>query len=281
VRCQISTILLLACIPAFAEPVRVAAVKPFDELAKAWGAKSGFGVQVQTFGQNDAIRQVAGGKFDVALFSDPVTPGQRQMLGVKPGNVPQIEQVGWEAVTAIVHPANSLPHIKPDQLQAIFGERESSETERNIESWASVQGADSFGATPIFPIAPLPDTPAGQAVQVNVLGRSPLRKDCEGYSSDAAIERAVASATEAIGLVYRLRAITLARALPVLASGKTEPATPTSESLSSGDYPLGRGIWLVASKRFYSPHPAASFRSFALSPEGQQEVARLGLHPLR
>ena len=218
--------LLLAVLPAFAEPVRVAAVKPFDELARAWGQVSGLEVQVQAFSQNDAIRQVAGGKFDVALFSDPVTPGQRHMLGLRPGNVPQVQPVGWEAITVIVHPANTLKHIKAERLQAIFGDRESSEAERTIQNWESVEGADSYGMTTIFPIAPLPDTPAGQAVQANVLGRSSLRKDCEGYSSDAAIERAVASSTETIGLVYRLRAVDLARRLPVLACEKNRAGYP-------------------------------------------------------
>ena len=82
-------------------------------------------------------------------------------------------------------------------------------------------------------------------------------------------------------MVYRLRHIGKARPLPVLAEGLTDPATPSPGTLYSGEYPFGRKIWLAAPKIYYDPEPAAKLTAFALSPEGQFEVARMGFFPLR
>jgi len=100
-------------------------------------------------------------------------------------------------------------------------------------------------------------------------------------ATDAVRERIVAASPEAIGVVYRLRHIGKSRMLPVMAEGLTDPVTPSAGTLNSGAYPFGRKIWLAAPKIYYDPEPAAKLTAFALSPEGQFEVARMGFCPLR
>jgi len=263
------------------EPVRVAAAKPLDLLAKGWGIASGIEFEARAFKPNDVVRQVAGGRFDFALLSDPISPGQQTLLAVKPGSVPQIEAVGWEAVTAIVNASCELGSVQADRLRAVFAESGCPGVGDPVRNWSALFGLEGLDLGEIRAIAPSRENTSFKAVEDNLLRGCGLRPDAEGLPTDAAVERAVASGTDTIGLVARLRDIPNARVLPVVAAGKVDAATPHSVAFSSGAYPFARKIWLVSAKRFYDPDPRARFRSFALSEKGRDEVVRFGFFPLR
>lgn len=263
-------------VPVEAEPVRVATVEPFEELVRAWGEASGLEISVRVFPTNECIRRTGRGEFDLAVLTENLTAGQRQLLGARPGRVPQTYAVGWEAATLIAHPENPIPFLDEQQVRNLFSSKACGDEPRPIRAWNEIPGQEHRSSSPVGRIIPRLDTPEGVHLQEILLSECEFDEDAYQVSEDAVRERIVAASPEAIGVVNRLRYIGKARKLPILGAGGTQPATPESSTLNSGTYPFGRKIWLVTPRIYYDPEPAAKFIAFALSPEGQFEVARMG-----
>ena len=264
-----------------AQPVRMAAVEPYLALARAWGEAAGIEIQVQSYPPNECIRRTGRGEFELAILPETLTEGQRQSLGARPGRVPQSYAVGWEAATLIVHPDNPLPFIEEPQVRGLFAPEDCKGAFPLIRSWNEILGLEAASSNRIGRIVPRLQTPEGEQVQKLLLGDCAMDEEAYQVSGDAMRERIVAASPEAVGVVYRLRYTGKARPLPVLADEETSAATPETATLNSGAYPFGRRIWLATPRLYYNPEPAAKLIAFALSPEGQFEVARMGFFPVR
>jgi ABC-type phosphate transport system substrate-binding protein len=276
--------------PAFSqeEPekplLKMAVVAPYEDLAEAWAETAGLRLEVREFELEEALRQVAGGKFDLALVPGELSAGQKRLLSLITGTPPIVKTVAWEALTPIVHPDNPIVSLAPGQIQALLADPEcaSITAEFRLETWADVGVESPLGQEAVEWVLPGANSPSGKFLSGMVLPAGcKVRAGCTSLSADAAIERAVAENPRALGFVHRLRYIGRAKLLPLNIEGSPEAITPNVQSLNAGTYPWGRRITLAASERHYFPDPAALMMDHARSEEGQRDVARTGYFPIR
>jgi ABC-type phosphate transport system substrate-binding protein len=270
--------LLLA---ASAEPVRVAAVKSYDELARIWGRAANIETEVQIFDPSMAVRQVAGEKFDFALINSALNQGQKVQIAALPGRIAIETTVGWEAVTLLVHPENPISFLRQSQIAPVLAAPGCKGVTETTTIWKPLVSQKGWGTGALEVLLPPETSSEGEALKSMALGDCAFRQDIQILSSQAAIERAVGSRKNAIGFVSRLRHIPSAKIVPILAAGHVKAATSSAAALSSGDYPLGRRIRLISNQRFPSESTKGRYLSFAISEEGQREAQRFGFVPLR
>lgn len=280
----VSSGLLLAAslftFPSVAAPVRVAAVAPFQELAQAWGQAASIQVKVQPFELSQAIRQVAGRKFDFALVPGPLLPGHRAFLEASPAKRVVSVEVGWETLAPIVHPGNPIKSLSEQMARDLIASESCVNGAELPRDWGALLDEPSMKGRRVEALLPPDESPAGKALKTLVLPDCAIRAGAQRVSSDAAIERAVAKNPLALGWVHRLRYIGQARALPIVAGGKIEAATANPEALARGWYPFGRKVLLVTNEEPAPDGDAARYLRFVRSEAGQREVRRLGFTPV-
>ncbi len=262
--------------PSAAEPVRVASVAPYEGLAHAWGLSASVPTEVQTFEIVQAIRQLAGEKYDYALVPAPLLPGHRAVLEATPRRRVRIVEVGWETVIPIVHPGNPIESLSEDLARRLVASEDRGNNPNLPRDWGALLNEPSMKGRAVEVVLPSEETPAGKALMTLVVRDCPIRAGGQRFTSDTALERAVAKNPLALGWVHRLRYIGQARVLPIVAEGKIEAATADPTTLASGNYPFARKILIVANGEPDATGQAGSYLRFVRSDAGQREVQRLG-----
>jgi hypothetical protein len=168
--------------------------------------------------------------------------------------------IGYDAIVAVVHPANPLRKITQDQLRGVFAGR--------IENWSEL------GGSPRAIVAKLPDDASDEAqlLATTLLSGVKIAPGVERLPSSSEVVRAVSSGRGSIGLV----ALSQADPAKVLPLGDSVPNPLT---IANHSYPLS--VFIVAI-RVTSPGDAPDAKAaglvrYARSPEVQSIVVDKGL----
>jgi phosphate transport system substrate-binding protein len=269
---------LLISVAGAAQPVRVAAVKPYEEISREWGKAAGVEVEVRNFDEEMAIRQVAGGKVDLALVPERLSPAQRHLIANMPGKLPHEQSVAWEALTLLVHPKNEIPFIVEREARRTLAAEGCKDLGVPVSAWTEINPSSDL-TVGVEVLTPPEGSPGWRLIRDLVLDGCGKREGILNLTNDAALERTVSVHEGALGWVYRLRFVGKARALPVQAEGKSRAVLPTTETLTSGEYPFGRKIWMVWDESYPPDSPAGKLIVHAVSEAGQLTTRRLGFLP--
>ncbi len=172
--------------------------------------------------------------------------------------------VGLEGMAVIVHPSRSLAALSLVQLRALCA--------GTVTDWTAL----GSGRGPIHVYVPgVGDPVFGLFATLQPADRL-LPAAAQRIEGSAALAARVADDPNAIGIVP-LADIGAARAVPIGGPG-AEAVAPERFNVATEDYPLVSRVLL------YEPHegagPGRDFAAFALSPRGQDAVARAGFVPL-
>ena len=253
----LATLVLAACSSAVTTPsepvtLRIAgssSLKPvLEELAAAYqlGHPQTL-VSVLGSGTAIGIQELRGKESDLAAVS--WKPGTEKL----PDDLQSIP-VARDGLAIIVNPQNTITNVTSLQLRALFrGE---------TLDWGTVGGS---GGGPVV-ISREDGSGSRAAFEALAMGGERVTLNALVMPSSQAVVDYVAAHRNAVGYVSTGVLTDTVRAVPL------EEVAPNGATLRSGEYRLGRVLYL------YAPQPASSevraFIDFVLSPAGQAIVAR-------
>ncbi len=222
-------------------------------------------VDVRAEGSATAFTGLAAGRCDVGLASRPISDDEAARLGAAGFGDPRrpaIEHViALDGIAVIVHPDNPIAALDRAALRGVFTGA--------ITDWAALGGAPG----PIVVLARDDRSGTFDTFKHLVLGATPLAAAAGRFADSAALADAVAREPRAIGFVG-LAYVRGARAVAVGEAGAA-PLLPTSVTVGTEAYLLARRLFAYSAPRPATPL-AAELVAFALSPAGQEVVARAG-----
>ncbi|MBL8627030.1 MAG: substrate-binding domain-containing protein [Myxococcales bacterium] len=222
-------------------------------------------VDVRAEGSATAFTGLAAGRCDVGLASRPINDDEAARLeaaGFGDPRRPAIEHViALDGIAVIVHPDNPIATLDRAALRGVFTGA--------ITDWAALGGAPG----PIVVLARDDRSGTFDTFKHLVLGATPLAAAAGRFADSAALADAVARDPRAIGFVG-LAYVRGARAVAIGDAGAA-PLLPTSVTVGTEAYLLARRLFAYSAPRPATPL-AAELVAFALSPAGQEVVARAG-----
>jgi phosphate transport system substrate-binding protein len=222
-------------------------------------------VDVRAEGSATAFTGLAAGRCDIGLASRPISDDEAARLaaaGFGDARRPAIEHVvALDGIAVIVHPDNPIATLDRAALHDVFAGA--------ITDWAALGGAPG----PIAVLARDDRSGTFDTFKHLVLGATPLAPAAGRFADSAALADAVAGDPRAIGFVG-LAYVRGARAVAIGDAGAA-PLLPTSVTVGTEAYLLARRLFAYSAPRPATPL-AAELLAFALSPAGQEVVARAG-----
>jgi phosphate transport system substrate-binding protein len=226
------------------------------ELVAAFGEQqSAINLEVNAPGTQYGLDALYAGEADIALASW-LPPDPSMASGVVLPNHYRATAIARDGIAIIVHPSNPVSGIGLLQLQDIFGGR--------VYDWQGVASLSTAGEIQVISREEGAGTRA--AFEALVMQDQRVTPRAIVKSSPQAAVDYVASHPEAIGYVSMGSVSSDVKVLTI------EGELPTPESAAQGSYVLSRELWLVTADP--PVEEVGLFRSFVLSPAGQQIVAR-------
>ncbi|NJP05236.1 MAG: phosphate ABC transporter substrate-binding protein [Chloroflexaceae bacterium] len=174
----------------------------------------------------------------------------------------ELHQIAIDVLAVIVHPDNPVDDLSLEQLRAIYlGE---------VTNWQAVGGEDM----PILPVVrEVTSGTRGAFDEIVLDDQQPDESVVDVQITAGEVERKVATTPNAIGYIGfghinpdEIKVLTI------------DEIVPSPETALDQSYTLQRPLLLITGS--LSRHLAQNFVDFALSPEGQQIVAREGWVPV-
>lgn len=247
------------------------------------------------------FRELLAGRVDLVDFVREPFPAEMAAFRRKFGYAPLVINVangsfdapgGTHAIAIYVNSSNPLQHLTLDQLDEIFAAAPVRGHGAPISSWGGVGLKGGWASRPIHVYGMTPSRSSGNPpgivnfMEMRVLGGGTFRVDLRverdrlGESALQAIVRAIANDPDGIGY----SGFAYARAGVKAVALADHPGSPYVQGgprqVADRSYPLSRQIYFALNSppgRPLSPLLQA-FIELALSPEGQQVVARTPDH---
>lgn len=223
-----------------------------DVLAAAYEKETGTKITLKALDVRQGILAVASGDADLGGSGRHKLPDDDRSVRLIP--------VAWDALVAVVNPANPVKSISLANLRAVLN--------GTITNWRELGGADAK----IEVVVRKDPTSA-----VGLLGRELLF-----YSASHSFPDGATEVDSSDSLEERVAAQRYAIGLAATSAGKPngvsmlniEGASPTYRNVASGDYPLARPLYLILSKG--ASEQVRAFAKFATKPIGQKSLKQAG-----
>lgn len=265
---------LLTLTSASAQAQRAVTVKGSDtmvimnaRLAEAFMAKNpGTQVQVSGGGSGVGLAALINGTTEVAAASRPIKPSETDKLKVRFATLGFSVPVARDGLAVYLHAANRVDTLTLRQLSDVYTGK--------ITNWKHLGGNDA----PIVLYSRENSSGTYQYFKDTVLGGADYSPRAQTLQGTAAIVNAVAKDPNGIGYggAAYAKGVKYAK---VKKDEKSAAFTPSLETVKSGQYPISRYLYLYL--RAKPKGDVQKFVDFALSPEGQQIVTKVGYFPVK
>ena len=263
----------------------VSGSRTMSQLAAVWSdglqhVHPDFRTTIDVQGSETALGRLAGDKPAIGLVSRDLTDKEQQDFATAhSGRQLLAIDAAYDAVAVIVHPENPLDSVSIEQLQVLFGARESPEP----LTWGAIGLEGDWKDRPVARL--LPDERSGTRGQFaqQVLRDSGQLADAPTHAWHTKIVEEVASQPGAIGVVSFSNSRTdQVRTLAISSSRAREAVALSPDSVASGDYPLIRPLTVVVAVGDQGVEDLLTieFLKYVLSREGQADVVKDGFQPL-
>ena len=220
-------------------------------------------IEIHAHGSATAFEDLSKSNCDVGMASRKIKQEEATNLAAL-GNMtsPASEHVvGLDGIAVIVSKANSVQSLTKDQIARIFA--------GETANWQQLRGPDA--AINVY----ARDDKSGtyDTFKALVLGGKKLAANAKRFEDSRELSEAVAKDSNGIGFIG-LPYVRDAKAVAVSENG-TRPFLPNHFTVSTEDYALSRRLFLYTA---VSPANdlARKFVDFALSPQGQEIVEKIG-----
>ena len=221
-------------------------------------------LQVTGGGSGTGFSALINGTTMVAMASRPIKDAEKKRLSARPGSAVTETSVAKDGVTFYVNESNPLDSLTQEQLRDIYL--------GDLTNWKQLGGPDqtivvysreNSSGTYVF-------------VKDNLLDGEDFTSSAQTLPGTAAVVNAVAK--EKFGIGYGGAAY--AKGVTELKIKKgSEEILPDAKSIASGKYPLSRDLYFYLRNK--PSGEVKAFVDFALSPEGQAVVNKVGYFPVK
>lgn len=217
----------------------------------------------------------------VGTMSREMSKAELSAFESKFGYRPTRVVVAVGALAIFVHSSNPLAAISLEQLDAIYSMTRKGGIKEPFTSWGQLGLGGDWAGRRITPYGRDEHSGTRSFFRDKVLLKGELRPNVIAMSDAQSVTEAVSLDPTAIGYGAFNDANSLMKTLPVVMAGGAK-ALPTYDSIMKGDYSLVRFYYVYFNKPTGKPLPplALAFLQYALSKEGQNNVASVGLVPI-
>ena len=221
-------------------------------------------MQVTGGGSGVGLSALINGTTMIAMSSRPMKEAEGEKLRSRFNTTGTEIAVAKDGVTFYVNESNPVQSLTMDQLKGIYL--------GDITNWKQVGGPDA----PIVLYSRENSSGTYVFVKDNLLGGEDYASNAQTLPGTAAVVNAVAK--EKFGIGYGGAAYAKGvRELKIKKGGEEIP--PDAKSIATGKYPLSRELFFYLRNK--PAGEAKAFIDFALSPEGQAVVNKVGYFPVK
>ena len=218
-------------------------------------------IVVSESGSGNGAKSLMNGTCDIAAMSR-FMKDKEYTAAVQKGIKPVPHVIAVDGIAVIVHPSNSVKGLTMEQLKDIY--------QGKIKNWSELGGADR----PIVKIGRETTSGTFETFKELVMDGQAVADNTEKVGSNGAARARVQSTKAAIGYVGLGFVDRTVKALPI------NKVKPTSETISSGIYPIARPLFLFTNGYPKMGTPLHAFVTFYLSETGQEIIESIGFVPV-
>lgn len=221
------------------------------------------------------------GAATVTVFasSRPLTESEHGRFVSRFSYEPIAMPIALDAVALYVHASNSIPHLSLEQLAHIYG---GDLGDKALSKWAQLGVPNGRGESTIDAYGRDNRSGTRSFFSEIVLHGNPQKPSVIEEPGSASEVLAIARNPNAIGYAGIGFNISEVRIVPLIGKDGVTPVAPTAETVTSGEYPLSRPLYLyVNSQPGSKMHPVLQeFLQYVNSQRGQTIVKTEGAFPL-
>ena len=227
-------------------------------------ANPGTVVQVNGGGSGTGIAALINGTVDLAQSSRPMKDEEKQKAAAARGAEMVEQAVALDSLAIFVNQANPITQLTLAQIKDIF--------QGKVTNWSAVGGPNA----PIVLYGRESSSGTYDYFREHVLTKEDFATAVQTLQGTAAIINAVGKDKNGIGY----GGIAYAKEVKALAlAGQSGAAiAPSEATVADGTYPLSRKLFFYYPQN--APERATKFAQWALTPEAQALVSKVGYFPL-
>lgn len=231
-----------------------------QEIAKAYEAKTGTAIKLSGGGATKGIRSAAAGSSDLGGTCRHWLTDDTDAFHPEEANA-NLTQVAWDALVAIVNPANPVTNISMTDLKKIF--------DGEITNWKDLGGPDKR----IVLVTREGEGTSGVGHMFLLLAYNDRNYDFKARSLKVSATGPLEEKVEQTEMALGMDGISSAkkRAVKFLTLDGIEPS---KENIANGTYTLFRPLYIASNKN--TSEEVKKFLDFILSDEGQAIISAQG-----
>jgi phosphate transport system substrate-binding protein len=239
-------------------------------------------VQVQAAGSSTAPPALTEGTSNLAPMSRRMKDGELQAFEQKHGYKPLEIPVAIDALAVFVNKDNPIQGLTLPQVDAIFSATRKCGYGGNVEEWGRLGLTGAWESRDIQLYGRNSVSGTYGYFKENALCDGDFKNTVNEQPGSASVVQAISASLNGIGYSGIGYVTSGVRALPLAEEEGGEFIEATPENAISGDYPLGRFLYLYVNKHPNRPlEPLVrEFVTLILSRQGQQVVVKDGYIPL-
>lgn len=219
---------------------------------------------------------------DLLASSRPLTDQERKGFASHHGYEPIGISIAMDAVAIYVHNENPIERLTLEQVDGIFSSTLKRSTGGRLTTWGQVGLKDRWSQQPIHLYGRNKKSGTREFFKQIALIDGELRDDVQEQPGSASEILAIAQDPLAVGYAGVGFHSSMVRIVPLATEPEGAAILPTAESVSNGQYPLARPLYLYVNKNPKEKlDPVVwEFLKFVNSRQGQETVARAEFYPL-
>jgi phosphate transport system substrate-binding protein len=236
-----------------------------QRLAEEYMKKNaGAVVQVNGGGSGTGIAALINGTVDLAQASRPMKDDEKQQAAQARGAAVVEQAVALDGLAVFVNNANPLQSLSIAEVRDLF--------QGKVTNWSQVGGPSA----PVVLYGRESSSGTYDYFREHVLNKGDFAPAVQTLQGTAAIINAVGRDRNGIGYGGIAYAKDV-RPLAIAAEGK-QPVAPSEATVADATYPLSRKLYFYYPGN--APERVTRFAAWALTPEAQALVTRVGYFPL-
>lgn len=219
---------------------------------------------------------------DLLASSRPLTDQEKKGFASHHGYEPIGIPIAMDAVAIYVHKDNPITQLTLEQVDAMFSSTFKRSRTGAVTTWGHVGLKAGWESQPIHLYGRNKQSGTREFFKQIALLDGELSDDIQEQPGSASEILAIAQDTLAVGYAGVGFHSSLVRIIPLIAESGGEAIVPSIETVSTGQYPLARPLYLYVNKNPDGKlDPVVKeFLKFVNSRQGQETVARANFYPL-
>lgn len=237
--------------------------------------------EVISRGSGTAPKALLDGSADIGHMSRAMNEREISAFEAKFGYPPTRIAVAVDALAVYVNANNPIPHLKMEEIDAIFS-KDCKSGHAPLTAWGQLGLKREWESRAIHPYGRNPQSGTRAFFKEAVLLKGEYRDNLKEVPDQFALVEAPAVDPSAISYGPIQHYVRMVRPVPIIDFKGQIPMVPTLENIVSGKYPLTRFLYIYINQAPDKPLKPMlkEVLNFVLSKDGQKKVADFGAIPL-